>query len=240
MSGHSKWSQIKRQKGANDAKKSAVFTKLAHAITVAARQGGNDPDMNFSLRLAIDRARAANMPKDNIERSIKRGTGELQEGELHEMTYEAFGPEGVALVIEALTDNKNRMAADIKHLLSEHAGRLGGPGSTRWMFDLKGVLEIASESLSNHDQDALELQLIDAGASDLHSHADGITVYATPADLQAVKTTIESLKIPIADAQLQLIPKTPTSISDAARGKVLKLVDALEAHDDITNVYVSL
>lgn len=240
MSGHSKWSQIKRQKGAADAKRAVVFTKLAHGITLAAKSGGGDPEMNFSLRLAIDRAKSANMPKNNIDRAIQRGTGELTGGELFDLAYEGFGPGGVALVVEALTDNKNRMAADMKRLLTKYGGHMGGPGATMWMFDRKGVIAIALEDVASNDPEELELQLIDAGADDIERDENGILVY-TPADqLMAIKSRVEKLGIPVSDASIQLIPKTPTVVSGADRTKVEQLLSDFDELDDVSNVYSSL
>lgn len=240
MSGHSKWSQIKRQKGAADAKRAVVFTKLAHGITLAAKSGGGDPDMNFSLRLAIDRAKQANMPKNNIDRAIQRGMGALAGGELFDLTYEAFGPASIALVIEVLTDNKNRTAADMKHILAKHGGHMAGPGATMWMFDHKGEIAIASEDITAKNPEDLELQLIDAGAEDLKRDENGILVYTAADQLMAVKSRVEHLGIRVSDASLQLIPKSPTIISGTDRRKVEELLSDLENHEDVSNVSSSL
>lgn len=239
MSGHSKWAQIKRAKGANDAKRAQQFTKLAHVVTIAAKQGGGDPEMNFSLRLAIDRAKAANMPKDNIDRAIKRGSGELEGGELHELNYEAFGPEGVALIIEALTDNTNRSASDVKHVLTKHAGNLGGPGTTMWMFERRGVLSISREDLGGMATSDVELLAIDAGAEDLLTEDEGITIYTKPSDLMKIKQEMEH-QTAVSDANIQWIPKTRSQISETTRQKIHALVEALEELDDVTNVHTSL
>jgi len=186
MSGHSKWSTIKRQKGAADAKRGALFTRLGNQITVAAREGGGDPEMNFKLKLAIDMAKAGNLPKENMERAIKRGTGELAGEKIEEIIYEGFGPDGVAIMLQALTDNRNRTSSAVKHLFSKFGGNLGGPKAVSWMFIKRGVLRTPQV-----DQ-ALELALIDAGVEDILRDDEGVTILTQPNDLQKTKTDLEN------------------------------------------------
>ena len=231
MSGHSKWSSIKRQKGATDAKRGAVFTKLANQITLAAREGGGDPEMNFKLRLALDVARQSNLPKDNMERAIKRGTGELEGGRIEEITYEGFGPGGVAVLIQAVTDNRNRTSASVKHLLSKYGGSLGGPNTVAWMFENRGVIRI-----SQADEN-LELELIDAGAIDMQRDQDGVQILTVPQDLQKVKEYLESKNIAILYAENEFVPKELTVTNDLE--KIEKLIAALEDDEDISQVYTN-
>ncbi len=238
MSGHSKWSTIKRQKGAADQKRGALFTKLGNNITIAAREGGGDAEMNFKLRLAMDKAKAANMPKENIERAIKRGTGELAGDGIEEIVYEGFGPEGVAIYIEALTDNKNRTVANIKHILSKYGGNLGGPGSVAWMFDRKGVIRILSEDLEISEDD-LSLKAIDAGAEDIVSEEDGIIIYTAPEKLEAVKKLLEKSGVKISFAETEFVPQDKVVVSEAAKSNLEKLYEELEENEDISNYYTN-
>ena len=232
MSGHSKWSQIHRQKGAADAKRGALFTKLGKSITVAAKLGGSDPDTNFRLRLAIDQAKAANMPKDNIDRAIKRGTGELGDGKkIESITYEGYGPDGTALMIEALTDNRNRTSSNIKHLLSKYGGSLGGPNSVAWMFEPKGIIRI------NNIDEALELELIDAGAQDVLTEEGGVTVYTAPADLKKVKDFLEQKNVKTEYEEVEQVPRDKKIISPDRKDQIEKLFAELEEDEDVNNFY---
>lgn len=235
MSGHSKWATTKRQKAVVDAKRASVFTRLGNAVTIAARDKGGDPETNFSLRLAIDRARDANMPKENIERAIKRGTGGLEGESLEEILYEGFGPEGLMIMIETLTNNRNRTVSELKHLLSSHGGGLGSAGSALWNFDKKGVVGVSADTLT---EDA-ELALIEAGAEDIRKEGNEATIVCSPENLQPIKSATESLGIRTAFAELDYIPKntvTPSTNADTTLGK---LTDALDEYSDVINYYTN-
>ena len=229
MSGHSKWATTKRRKEAVDAKRSASFTKLANIISVAAR-GGGDPEKNFSLRMAIDQAKSFSLPKENIERAIAKGTGELAGEQIEAIIYEGFGSEGVALVIEAVTDNKNRAVSEIKHLLNKYGGNLGGPGSTMWMFKHQGVITLDKEIITDEE----ELHLIDAGAADIKTEGN-ITVYTAIEQFENLKKKIEELKMPILEAGLEYVAKD--TIKPQNEESLIKLFDELEACDDVNNFY---
>jgi YebC/PmpR family DNA-binding regulatory protein len=234
MSGHSKWATTKRAKGAADVKRGAIFTKLGNGITIAAKLGGGDPETNFKLRLAIDLAKAANVPKDNIERAIKRGTGEGGGGPIETVTYEGFGPEGSALIIEGLTDNRNRTSANIKHILSKHGGSLGGPNAVSWMFEQKGILRVKAVS------EELELELIDAGVSDLIREDEGVTIYTAPQDLKKIKEQLEQKNITIEFAETEPVAKEKKTLS-AEGGEILqKLFGELDDDDDVSNYYSNI
>lgn len=236
MSGHNKWSSIKRKKGVADTKRGQVFTKIGREITMAARDGGGDPDGNVTLRLLIAKARAANMPKDNIERSIKRGTGELEGAPLEDMTYEAYGPHGSALIVQALSDNRNRTIAELRATLSRHNGRMGENGSVAWMFDHKGVIELTAAG----DPDELALELIDMGADDVKVDGKSIEVFTAPADLQKVQQQLEKKKIPFESAELQMVPKTPLELGPAETASTMRLIETLEELDDVQHVYTNV
>jgi YebC/PmpR family DNA-binding regulatory protein len=234
MSGHSKWAQIKRQKGANDAQRGQLFTKLAREIIIAARQGGPDPDANLRLRMAIQKARENNMPNDNIQRAITRATGGGDGAELQEIVYEAYGPSGTALLIQAATDNRNRTVSEIRSTLTRGGGTLGEAGSVSWNFESRGVITIP---LDGRDADDVALQAIDAGADDVQSQGDSIDVYAAPARLEAVRRDLESRGIPVAAADVSLVPKTTVQLDEQAAIQTLRLVEKLEALDDVQKVY---
>jgi YebC/PmpR family DNA-binding regulatory protein len=202
---------------------------LANIISIAARSG-SDPSTNFKLRIAIDKAKAYSLPKENIERSIKRGTGELAGNQIEEITYEGFGPEGIAFIIEVITDNRNRAAADVKHLLTKYGGSLSGPGGVAWMFDRQGVITLDKQSLTEEE----ELALIDAGVSDIEAE-DGVTLYTPLETFEKIKTKIESLKIPIIEAAIEYVPKN--KVEPKNEETLLKLYEELEASDDINNFY---
>lgn len=237
MSGHSKWSTIKRQKGIADAKKGKIFTKLGHAITMAAKEKGGDPTMNARLRMAIEAARAQNMPKDNIDRAIKKGTGELG-GAVEEALYEGFGPGGVAILVLAVTDNTNRTHGEVHTIFSKHGGHLGSGGSVHWMFEKKGVLRVALAP--GLDKDALELELIDAGASDVEEEEGALTVSTAPEDFNKVKDFLESKKMSVEYAEIDFVPKNPTPADEAVVKKVEGLVEFLEEVEDVSGVWTSL
>ncbi len=237
MSGHSKWAQIKRQKAVADQRRSGLFTKLANAITVAAKHGGPDPDMNFRLRMAIDTARNANMPNDNIDRAIKRATGDGSGASVEEVVYEAYGPHGVAIVIEAATDNKNRTASNVKSLLAKHNASLGAPNSVLWMFDTKGVIRVAQERVS--DKDAFELVAIDAGAEDIDESDEGYTIMTAPETVSGVQERLQAAGYDIESAGVERIPQNPISLDQSQQSAIQKLLDALADDEDITNYYTN-
>ncbi|MFA5318629.1 MAG: YebC/PmpR family DNA-binding transcriptional regulator [Patescibacteria group bacterium] len=238
MSGHSKWATIKRAKEAKDAKRGNVFTKLGNNITVAARNGG-DPEINFSLRIAIDKAKAANMPKDNIERAIKRGTGELGGAQIEELIYEGFGPAKSGFIIEVLTDNKNRSAAEIRHLLTKYGGSLGALNSVSWNFNHLGIIRIIKENLTG-DMDELELELIDAGADDIKKEEEGTTILTAIENLQKVKKLLDEKNIKTESAGIEYIVKDEKKISDEEKKRVEQFIEALEENDDVNNYYTDV
>jgi YebC/PmpR family DNA-binding regulatory protein len=230
MSGHSKWAGIKHQKGIADARRGQTFTKLANLITVASKQGGGDPEMNFKLRLAIQKAKAANMPMANIERSIKRGTGELGGAQMEEITYEGYGAGGVAIMVEAATDNRNRAASEIRSAFTKHGGRLGESGSVAYQFDQKGVLTIETD-----DPDATALAAIEAGADDIDEQEGSVVVYTAATQLDAVRSKLSASGFVVESAELSRIPKTTIEVTDPkAAATLMKLMNALEELDDVT------
>ncbi|MDY6399991.1 MAG: YebC/PmpR family DNA-binding transcriptional regulator [Synergistales bacterium] len=235
MSGHSKWANIKHRKAAQDAKRGNLFQKLVRAIIIAAKDGGGDPAMNMRLKTAIERAKAVSVPNDNITRAIKRGTGELGDISYDELTYEAYGPSGIAVLVNVMTDNRNRTTPEIRALLSRNGGQMGESGSVAWMFDRKGVIEVKGKGLNEDDLMALGL---DSGMSDMEANDEGFTLYCEPSDLDTLQKALEDNKYVVDNAEVSMIAKTPVEVSDpeAAR-KVLRLVDALEEHDDVQNVY---
>jgi len=237
MSGHSKWSTIKRKKQATDAKKGQIFTKLARELTAAARAGGGDPEANFTLRLAIDKAKAANMPKENIERAIQRGLGELKGEELVEVTYEAYAPHGVALILQVLTDNRNRAVADIRRIFNRQGGSLGETGCVAWQFEPKGYITIERDE---QDVETIFEAAIDLGADDVDIGDDLIEIYTKPEDLQWVQEGLQRRHISVASAELSMIPKTLVQLGQHEAFQVMRLIDALEELDDVQKVYSNL
>ncbi len=235
MSGHSKWSQIKRKKGVADVQRGKIFSKVAKMISVAAREGG-DPEMNSKLRMAIEKAREVNMPRDNIERAIKRGTGEVKGVKIEEISYEAYGPGGIALIIEVATDNKNRTLSEIKHILSRFGGRLGESGSVKWMFSRKGVIEC--EISGDKNKNDLELLIIDAGAEDIKKKGEILEIYTKEGELDKVKENLESQGIKIKSASLDWIAKDSVTIEDKKTKEQLeKLFEALDEQEDVQEIY---
>ena len=234
MSGHSKWSQIKRKKAVTDAKRGQMFTKLIREITVAARTGGGDANFNPRLRLAIDTAKAANMPAENIDRAVKKGTGELEGVNYEEVTYEGYGPGGVALFIEALTDNQKRTVADIRHLLDKADGNLGTTGSVAWQFDRKGQVYVSS---SRYHEDAVFEAAIDAGAEDVALEGDEFIVTTDPATFQDVQDGMREAGVESSQAELTFIAKNEVSIGGKDAEKLLRLLDGLEENDDVQKVH---
>ncbi len=233
MSGHSKWAQIKRQKGANDVKRGAMFTKMGREIAVAARAGGADPDGNFRLRLAIERARAVNMPADTIKRAIEKAAGAGEGEQFEEIVYEGYGPGGVAILVEAATDNRNRTAADVRSIFTKAGGQLAGSGSVAWQFEQRGVITLAP---GQGDPEQLELSAIDAGADDVDSTADQVEVYTKPTDLEAVRKTLEKAGVKIETAELSMTPKNTIELEEGKARQALRLVELLEDHDDVQRV----
>ena len=236
MSGHSKWSQIKRQKGAADAKRGVIFTKMTREITLAAREGGGDPDSNFRLRLAIDRARGVNMPHANIQRAIDKATGGGEAAQLESVVYEGYGPGGVSVMVEAATDNRNRTASEIRVAFARHNGKLGESGSVQWLFEQKGIVEIEA---AGRDADEVGLVAIDAGAEDVETQGDLIVVYTSPQHFERVKRALEAAGIAPASAELSMRPSSTVRVDGDAAQKVLRLVEALEDLDDVQRVHAN-
>ncbi len=234
MSGHSKWATIKRKKEKTDAARGRMFTRLIKEITVAARQGGGDEAANPRLRTAILAAKAANMPAANIERAIKRGTGELPGVNYEEVTYEGYAPGGAALLIEVLTDNKNRTVAELRHIISRHNGSLGEMGSVAWMFHKKGVITVSAKDTN---EDALMMATLDAGAEDIQQEDDTFRIITEPNKLEAVKKALEANNIKYENAELTMEPTTTVKVEGKNAESLLKLMDALEEHDDVQNIY---
>lgn len=237
MSGHSKWSTIKRKKAANDAKRGKIFTRLAREITLAARNGG-DPDSNFALRLAVDRAKAENMPKDNIERAVKRGTGELKDGAIfEEVLYEAYGPHGVALLVEVATDNRNRSLSEIKAALNKLGGAMAEPGAVGWQFEQKGYITIDA---TRYDFDDVFMIAAELGADDVVDDDELIEVYTTREDLHSVVDALKDSGVTIDEARLDYVPKNSLDLEIDAALKIMNLIEVLEDQDDTQQVYSNL
>lgn len=236
MSGHSKWHSIRHKKAAADAKRGRMFTRLIKEISVAARLGGGDPDANPRLRVAIQAAKDANMPQDNIKRAILKGTGELPGQSFEETTYEAFGPGGVAIFIEVMTDNTNRTVADLRHLLSKHGGNLGETGSVQWMFERRGYIAVPRDSIS--EERLLEVAL-EAGAEDLRTEGETFALYTPFEDYEAVRQKLEEAGVPIESSELTMIPQTEVPIDGKTARQTLNLMEALEDHEDVQNVYAN-
>lgn len=238
MAGHSKWAQIKHKKAQVDARKGKIFTKLVREITVAARLGGGDPEKNPRLRVAIDKAKEVNMPMENIKRAIMKGTGELSGTTYEEAVYEGYGPGGVALLIEVLTDNKNRTVSEIRHILSRHGGSLGESGCVSWIFEKKGYILVDKKAV---DEDTLLSVALEAGVEDVKNDPkeENYEIIVPPEDLKTVKTKIEEVGIPIALAEVTMLPKNYVPIDGQVAEQMLKLMDALEDHDDVQNVYAN-
>ena len=237
MSGHSKWAQIKRQKGANDIKRGQLFTKLGREITIAARDGGGDPNANFRLRLAIQRARENNMPLDTIERAIKRGTGGGEGAALEEIVYEGYGAGGAAILVEAMTDNRNRAAAEVRSVFTRHGGSLGETGCVSWLFDSRGVITV---DVGDRDPDEVALIAIDAGAEDVKIEDGSLEIYTVPGDLEKVRQSLDADNITVASAEVSMVPKTTVELDPKATITVMRLIERLEELDDVQAVYSNI
>ncbi len=233
MSGHSKWANIKHQKGAADAKRGQMFTKLTKEIMIAVKEGGSSPDGNFRLRLAMDKARQYNMPSDNIERAIKKGSGELGGGGLAEVTLEGYGPSGTAILVQALSDNRNRTIQDIRNIFARHGGSLGGSGSVSWLFDSKGVITVKADGLNADD---LALYAIDAGAEDVKVEEGVVEIYTKPHELEKVKTALEQKKVPLQSVEISMQPKTLVQLDEKAAMQAMKLLEKLEEIEEVQSV----
>jgi YebC/PmpR family DNA-binding regulatory protein len=234
MSGHSKWHTIKHKKGALDAKRGKLFTKLIREMTIAARIGGGDPDSNPRLRTAVDKAKGANMPADNITRAIKKGTGELEGTTYEELLLEGYGPGGVAILVEGSTDNRNRTVSEIRHLFTKNGGNLGGAGSVAYMFKPRGVIAIAADKTT--EEKLMEIAL-DAGAEDIESESQGFTVYTTQHSFEAVRDAIKKAGIEPDEAEVKKLAENNIALEGAKAQQLLKLVEALDDHDDVQNVW---
>ena len=234
MSGHSKWSSIKHKKGAADAKRGKTFTKLIKEITVAARMGGGDPEGNPRLRTAIAAAKAENMPKENIERGVKKGTGELEGVSYEEASYDGYGPGGAAVLVDCLTDNKNRSVADIKHIFERHGGNLGEPGCVTWIFDQRGLIVLEKDKV---DEEQLIDLALEAGAEDVKEEDTEFEVVTAPSDFETVKKAIEDAGFPYTLAEVTKIPKNTVKIEGKKAQQMINLMQAIEDHDDVSHVY---
>jgi YebC/PmpR family DNA-binding regulatory protein len=237
MSGHSKWSTIKRKKGAEDAKRGKLFTRIARDIMLAARSSGGDPATNPALRLAVDKARAANMPKDNIERAIKKGTGELEGGELEQITYEAYAPFGVPVLVQCLTDNRNRALADVRRIFNKLGGNMAEAGSVSWMFDIKGYITIER---TDQDPDEVFMTAVEAGAEDVEIGDESFEIYTDATDLHTVVSALEEAGLKTDEAQLSQIPKNEIELGSDETVKIMNIIEALEELDDVDQVFSGL
>lgn len=237
MSGHSKWAKIHRQKAIADAKRGTAFTRLANAISIAAKSGGGDPEMNFKLKLAIDKAKESNMPKENIERAVKKGTGELGDKKIEQIMYEGFGPAGTLFLVDVLTDNRNRSSSELKHLFSEYGGNLGGPNSVLWQFENAGVIGLKKGTAVN---EAMELELIDNGAQDIQREEDMTTIYCGHDYLEKIKKFLESKKISLEFADIEMIGKNKIAVEDrVSKEKIEKIISELENNEDVNNYFTN-
>jgi YebC/PmpR family DNA-binding regulatory protein len=234
MSGHSKWSTIKRQKGVTDAKRGALFTKVAREISVAARQGGGDPDANYRLRLAVEKARSVNMPSDNIKRTIDKATGGGEADQFEEIVYEGYGPGGVAILVEAATDNRNRTAAEVRSMFTKAGGQLAGSGAVAWQFEPRGLIAVTRGA--KVDPDEVGLAAIDAGAEDVETDDATIEIYTSPSDLEAVRKALEGAGVPVDSAENTMVAKQTVELDSNKARQALRLVELLEDLDDVQRV----
>jgi YebC/PmpR family DNA-binding regulatory protein len=236
MAGHSKWAQIKRKKAVTDSRRGQLWTKILKEITVAARLGGGDPEGNARLRTAIQDAKSANVPNDNIDRAIKRGTGQLEGMSIEEATYEGYGPGGVAVLVETVTDNKNRTVSEIRHLFSKSGGNLGESGCVGWMFEKRGYFAIDKKEMSEEEFMEVALEL---GADDISIEDESYEIYTRPEDYGTVRHALEQREIPLVSKELAMLPQNYVQVDDESAPRVLRLLDALEEHDDVQNVWAN-
>ncbi|WP_418792240.1 YebC/PmpR family DNA-binding transcriptional regulator [Phosphitispora sp. TUW77] len=236
MAGHSKWANIKHRKGRQDAKKAKIYTKIGKEIIIAVKQGGNDPDINARLKAVIQKARANNMPMDNITRTIQKAAGELEGVNYEEFAYEGYGPGGAAVMLDIMTDNRNRTAGEVRHLFSKFGGNLGESGCVAWMFDKKGLIIIDKEDLKTDPDDILMIAL-EAGAEDMNDEGDSIEVTCIPEEFDTVESALREAGLPVTVAEISMIPQNTVALEGNEAEKMLKLMDALEDHDDVQNVY---
>jgi YebC/PmpR family DNA-binding regulatory protein len=236
VSGHSKWAGIKHKKAAVDAKRGQAFTRASREITIAAREGGGDPDGNFRLRLAVQKAREVNMPADRIQAAIDRGTGASKGESLEEVRYEGYGPAGVAIMVDAVTDNRNRTSASVRRIFSKHGGNLGETNSVGWMFDRKGVITAA---LGGKDPDEVGLAAIEAGADDIQVEEESVEITTPPSNFEAVRSAVEALGVKVENAELTMQPRQTVPVGEDKAAAVLRLMEALEEDDDVQQVYAN-
>jgi YebC/PmpR family DNA-binding regulatory protein len=237
MSGHSKWSTIKRKKEATDAKRGQAFTRIAREIAIAAREGGGDPDSNFRLRLVVDKARQANMPKDNIERAIKRGTGELKGEELEEIMYEGYAPDGIALLLDTVTDNRNRAVAEIRRILTRHGGKMAETGAVSYLFDQQGFISVEA---GERDPEELALLAIDGGALDVNIDNEIVEVYTEVSDLRKLKEALEAEGLELNTADLIMTPKAMNELAESDTFRIMRIIEALEELEDVRQIFSNL
>jgi YebC/PmpR family DNA-binding regulatory protein len=234
MSGHSKWHSIKHKKGALDAKRGKLFTKIIREMTIAARIGGGDPDSNPRLRTAVDKAKASNMPADNIKRAIQKGTGELPGEQYEEITYEGYGPAGVAVLLRVLTDNKNRTGPEIRHLFEKQGGRMGTAGCVAWMFERRGLITVDAQRIK--EDEVLE-KALEAGAADVKAIEKVFEIATAPDEMESVRQTLESQSVPVLEAQIDMVPQSTVKVEGKDAAAVLRLIEALEEQDDVQSVH---
>jgi YebC/PmpR family DNA-binding regulatory protein len=236
MSGHSRWSQIKRKKGKTDVQRGKLFSKILREITVAARNGGGDPKVNMRLKAAMESAKEANMPHENIKRAIQKGTGELPGEAYEEITYEGYAPGGVAVMVRVLTDNRNRTAPEIRHTFEKHGGNMGASGAVAWMFDRKGVIQVDADKVAEDDVMALAL---DAGATDMRRVEKVYEITTAPAEMDAVRTALEAARMPVLEGDVTFVPQSTVRVEGKDAPQVLRLIEALEELDDVQAVYAN-
>lgn len=236
MSGHSKWATIKHKKSALDAKRGKVFTRLIREISMAARSGGGDPDKNASLRKAINDARAANMPADNVKRAILKGTGQLEGAAFEEVSYEGYAPGGVAVLVQVLTDNRNRIGPEIRHVFEKHGGHAGSAGAVAWMFERKGMIQVDAERIGEDD---LLAKALDAGATDMRRAEKAFEITTIPAEMDTVREALARAGVPVLEAQVTFLPKSTVKVESKDAASVLRLIEALEELDDVQSVYAN-
>ena len=239
MAGHSKWANIKHKKAREDQKRGKLFSKLSKEIIVAAKEGGGDPEKNVRLRMAIEKAKENNMPNDNIDRAIKRGTGELKGTNYDEISYEGYGPVGVAVLLDVMTDNKNRSASEIRHIFTKNGGNLGESGCVSWMFERKGLITINKEDNQNLDEEELMLLTAEAGAEDMTSGGNQIEVITEPQDFEQVRKTLENEGLKLTFKEVTMIPQNSVKVEGEDAKQVLKLMEELEDHEDVQEVYAN-